>query len=322
MLLLKTLLSLIFLTLSAVDATSSIHFQDSEEGTLRFATKTKLDLGDGRTLSDRDRARARSLINKHGGTSISITNTLYSYSAQVGVGDPLHNCMSICYYRKHGNSLVADTLLVDSGSANTWVGANQSRPYIRTKTSVDTGNTFVRVQCPSCRMHQIRTWSKKMFYSADVSGEEYLDTVTLSPHLVIKNQSIGAATWTNGSFEGLDGILGIGPTDLTSGSVNNTALAPTVMDNLYSQGKISEKVFGIYLIPSSEPDSNGELTFGGYDRRVITSRVDYVPLTNAGTARRYWGVNQSVSYGDHTILSKAAGVIDTGTTCILFATGE
>jgi len=37
----------------------------------------------------------------------------------------------------------ADTLLVDTGSSNTWVGANKA--YTTTSTSVDTGNTFVSI---------------------------------------------------------------------------------------------------------------------------------------------------------------------------------
>jgi len=36
-----------------------------------------------------------------------------------------------------------DTLLVDTGSSNTWVGANKA--YKTTNTSVDTGNTFVSI---------------------------------------------------------------------------------------------------------------------------------------------------------------------------------
>lgn len=42
------------------------------------------------------------------------------------------------------------------------------------------------------------------------------DTVTLGPDLVIKNQSIGVAKTATG-FNDVDGILGIGPVDLTSG---------------------------------------------------------------------------------------------------------
>ena len=43
-----------------------------------------------------------------------------------------------------------------------------------------------------------------------------MDTVSLSKDLVIQNQSIGVASTAQG-FNDVDGILGIGPVDLTSG---------------------------------------------------------------------------------------------------------
>ena len=158
--------------------------------------------------------------------------------------------------------------------------------------------------------------------SANFSGEEWLDTVTLAPDLVISQQSISVANSSSG-FEGLgiDGILGLGPVDLTNGTVSNTETVPTVMDNLRSQGKIPEETLGVYYIPISE-SSTGELTLGGYDNSVITSSVKYVPLTTTSPASEYWGIDQSITYGSDTILSLTAGIVDTGTTFILIATGE
>ena len=158
--------------------------------------------------------------------------------------------------------------------------------------------------------------------SGNFSGEEWLDTVTLAPDLVISQQSIGVANSSSGfEYLGADGILGMGPVEVTVDTVNNTEIVPTVMDNLRSQGKILEEVFGVYYIPISE-SSTGELTIGGYDNSVITSSVNYVSLTTTSPASRYWGIDQSITYGNDTILSSTAGVVDTGTTLILIATGE
>ena len=157
--------------------------------------------------------------------------------------------------------------------------------------------------------------------SGSFSGEEWTDTVTLSSGLVIEKQSIGVANSATG-FSGVDGILGIGPVDLTSNTVGNTDTVPTVSDNLLSQGIISEEVLGIYYIPASESTSTGELTFGDYDSSAITSSVNYVQLTTTSPASEYWGIDQSISYGGSTILSSTAGIVDTGTTLILIATGE
>lgn len=91
------------------------------------------------------------------------------------------------------------------------------------------------------------------------------DTVTLGSGLVIQNQSIGVASTAQG-FQGVDGILGIGPVDLTSSTLSTGQLVPTVTDNLFSQGTISSDSIGISYEPTTTDGSlNGELTFGGVD---------------------------------------------------------
>jgi len=139
--------------------------------------------------------------------------------------------------------------------------------------------------------------------------------------LVIDSQSIGVASDSTG-LDGLDGILGLGPVDLTEGTVSNANTVPTVMDNLYTQGTISSDVLGVFFSPTSSDDSSGELTFGGYDESKFTGSISYVPITSTSPASAYWGIDQSISYGTTTILSNTAGIVDTGTTLILIATGR
>ena len=91
------------------------------------------------------------------------------------------------------------------------------------------------------------------------------DTVTISPELVIQKQSIGVASTAQG-FNGVDGILGIGPVDLTEGTVSDGKPVPTVTDNLFAQGTISSNSIGIFYEPTTSDNAvNGELTFGGVD---------------------------------------------------------
>jgi pepsin A len=153
--------------------------------------------------------------------------------------------------------------------------------------------------------------------SGEFSGEEYLDTVTLNSDLVITKQSIGVASRAQG-FDGIDGILGVGPTDLTQGTVSNVDSVPTVTDNLYSKGTIGTEALGVYFAPGG---GAGELTFGGSDSSKTTSSVNYVPITTTSPSSNYWGIDQSITYGSSTILSATAGIVDTGTTLILIATG-
>ena len=52
-----------------------------------------------------------------------------------------------------------------------------------------------------------------------------------------------------------------------------------------------------------------------------TGQIEYVPITQTSPANRYWGIDQSISYGNNTtILSTTAGIVDTGTTLLLLAT--
>ncbi|KAG2101065.1 acid protease, partial [Suillus discolor] len=268
-----------------------------------FATRLRAAKGGAKELLERDRARAQKFLAgksnhtflarkaKHASStgadsSIDVTDSGVTYTTQVGVGSPATDY----------------TLLIDTGYSNTWIGANL--PYKPTSTSHNTGNTI-----------------NVSYGSGTMSGKEYTDTVTLGPDLVIQNQGIGVASSAQG-FEGVDGILGVGPADLTQGTVSNTTDVPTVTDNLYAQGTISSNSLGISYEPSSTANvSNGELTFGGTDSTKYTGTLNTVPLTTTSPASAYWGIDQSVSYGTgQTILNTTAGIVDTGTTLLLLAT--
>jgi hypothetical protein len=149
------------------------------------------------------------------------------------------------------------------------------------------------------------------------------DQVALSSSLIIKSQSIGVASTSQG-FSGVDGILGIGPVDLTDGTIGGTTPVPTITDNLFKQGTISTESIGIFYQPSTSASAlNGELTFGGVDSSKITSDVNYVPITTTSPASNYWGINQTINYGSGgAILDSTAGIVDTGTTLVLIATGS
>ncbi|KAJ7367295.1 acid protease [Mycena albidolilacea] len=222
-----------------------------------------------------------------GDSSVDVTDAAVTYTISVGVGSPPTQY----------------TLLIDTGSSNTWIGADKA--YEPTSTSTDTRNT-VNVS----------------YGSGSFTGTEYTDEVTLGPDLVIQKQSIGVASKATG-FDDVDGILGIGPVDLTSSTVKSTSSVPTVTDNLFKQGTIPTESIGISYIPttSASDAANGELTFGGTDSEKFTGNISYVPITTTSPASNYWGIDQSISYGtDSPILNLTAGIVDTGTTLLLLAT--
>ncbi|KAJ3533256.1 hypothetical protein NM688_g7307 [Phlebia brevispora] len=221
--------------------------------------------------------------------SIPATNQGIIYSASVGVGSPA------TYY----------DLIVDTGSSNTWAGANPDKPYVVTSSSVDTGLGIIIA-----------------YGSGWVIGEEYNDTVTIGP-LVIHNQGTGAEELSGGfSGPGEDGILGLGPVDLTSGTITGVASdqVPTVVDNAYAQGLIPARSIAISFEPTNTtPIANGEVSFGSVDPTRYISEITYTPVTSTSPASRYWGIDETISYNGQIILSTTAGIVDSGTTLLYLA---
>ncbi|KAI0363762.1 aspartic proteinase precursor [Pilatotrama ljubarskyi] len=291
------LFSLVALCVAAT-AAKPVVLRDSPV-TLPIARRFNL-TGGGARIIDADQARAKFLVGRAQGLhkdgsaaqadsfSIPITNTALQYTVSVGVGTPPTEY----------------NLVVDTGSANTWVGANKT--YVQTNTSIDTG---VGVEVS--------------YGSGIFRGEEFLDTVTIGD-LVIKNQSIGDANvFAVGFIQGVDGILGLGPTDRTVNTTGIPGIVPTVLDNAFEQGLIEQKLVGVAMAPSGNTSTvtNGELTIGDIDPSKFTGDLNYVPLTTTAPASTFVGIDQSLTYGsaNTVILPTAAGIVDTGTTLILLA---
>jgi len=195
-------------------------------------------------------------------------------------------------------------LLIDTGSSNTWVGASQT--YHQTSTCKPTGKIV-----------------HTSYGSGQFSGAEYIDLVSLGPDFIITEQSIGVASSAQGLDDGVDGILGIGPVDLTADTISGEPSVPTVADNLYKLGIIPTESIAISFAPTTTADDtpNGELSFGDVDDTKYTGQIEYVPITKSSPANKYWGIDQSITYGSGTlILSQTAGIVDTGTTQLLLAT--
>ncbi|KAF8893668.1 aspartic peptidase A1 [Gymnopilus junonius] len=229
---------------------------------------------------------ARTPLSEAAVVSSQVDNQAVTYVASVGVGSPATQF----------------DLIVDTGSSNTWVGAGQA--FKRTSTSSATGE-LVSVT----------------YGSGSFTGTEFTDQVTIAPGLVISKQSIGVAATSQG-FDGVDGIIGIGPVDLTEGTLIPALFStiPTVTDNLFSQGTISAHEIGVSFEPSiTGNDLNGEITWGGTDATKFVGSITFIPLTTTSPANEFWGIDQSVSYAGQTILATTAGIVDTGTTLILLA---
>ncbi|KAG2071103.1 acid protease [Suillus decipiens] len=239
-------------------------------------------------LLERDRARVMALRDSSMRRQINVPLT-YDYYAiyllAVGIGNPP----------------TTYNLVLDSGSANTWVRASK---YVETGTSFYTGQPV-----------------EVTYKFASISGTEYLDYVTVGPGLTAIMQSIGVADKIAG-FHNFDGLIGIGPVSLTVGSLQDLPEPiPTVTDSLFGQGTISENVVGIFLQPhvSAPLETTEQITFGGTDPTKYNGKIVFAPAV-IGNARDFWGVGSGILYGNRVILRSTAGVVDCGGTLIKIAT--
>ena len=203
-------------------------------------------------ILEHDRARAAALKGISASPldrRVPIVNVAFNYVANVAIGYySSHNCKL-----NRGREIAAangssytDELIVDTSSANTWVGANTR--YVETPTSVNTGKA---VNIP--------------YSGGTVVGIQYIDHVNLGRGLFIFNQPIGVAS-NDPRIGGADGVLGLGPVQLTQGTLPDEPMTtiPSVTQSLYTENAISEQVVGISFNPMSSTDILfGVLTFGG-----------------------------------------------------------
>ncbi|EKM61755.1 uncharacterized protein PHACADRAFT_112598 [Phanerochaete carnosa HHB-10118-sp] len=291
------MLSQLFVALSLVafTAASPVVIRNSPV-TLPLARR--FNTNSGHTIAEIDQSRAKALKaavspaagNGSGVNPVPVTSSTVIYTAEVLIGSPPQTF----------------NLIVDTGSSNTWVGANPSNPYVPTASSVNTTDII------------LIEYGSGLF-----AGLEYNDTVALGD-LSITNQTIGVAQFALGSFssEGVDGILGIGPADLTQSTTASGDEIPTITDNAWALGLLEEYEVGISFEPSTNSsDANGQLTFGGVDNSKFNGSITYVPITSTAPASGYVGIEQSVTYGSSNvpILEFTSGIVDTGTTMLVIA---
>ncbi|KZV75452.1 acid protease [Peniophora sp. CONT] len=299
-----------FLSLALIAAASPISTSTELRARLHLTKHIN-----GQNLVASDRARIQSLVSR-GRSTKGVTSAAAATNGSAGSA-PITS-QTVLYTASIGVGSQTFDVIVDTGSSNTWVGA--STPYTPGDTSTNTGNAVVST-C-RCRRGSSETdagFQSVSYGSGSFSGTEYTDTVTLGS-LTVTNQSIGVATQAD--FPQFDGILGIGPTDLTEGTVDGVDEVPTFTDNLFQEGTIPMNSVAVSFVPatSDSASANGELTFGGTDSTKFTGDITYTPITSTSPANQFWGIDQSIAYGNSSILSQNAGIVDTGTTLIYIAT--
>jgi cathepsin D len=193
-------------------------------------------------------------------------------------------------------------MLIDSGSANTWVMGSNCKSY-----ACQTHNTFGSEDSTTLKT-TTQTWSMT-YGTGEVDGVVAKDTVQLANYTV--NMNFGLASTASDDFNNypMDGILGLGRA--TSDALDS----PTIMQVLNDQGHLAENILGIHLQRSSDGNKDGQITFGGVDSSKFAGKLSYSKTITTDS----W----QIPADDAGVDGKAAGfkgktaIIDTGTSYIL-----
>lgn len=156
-----------------------------------------------------------------------------------------------------------------------------------------------------------RPWSIYYGDGSNASGFLAKDTVVIGG-ISIANQTIELAQQESSSFSHgvTDGLLGLGFSSITT--VDGIK---TPFDNMISQGLVESPVFGVYLGKASK-NGGGEYVFGGSNPSKYNGTLHTVPVNSS---RGYWGVDISdVKVGNTSVASGFDGILDTGTTLLIF----
>ncbi|CAE6507438.1 unnamed protein product [Rhizoctonia solani] len=197
-----------------------------------------------------------------------------------------------------GQSFLID---FDTGSADLWV------PSSSCTSSGCSPHKKYTASSSSTSSKKSGTFSIEYGDGSTASGPIYTDTVTVAG-LSATSQYFSPVTSESSSFSSdpEDGILG-----LAFNSISSIG-QPTLIDNLYSQGKISAPTFAFRLATTGS-----ELYLGGVDSAKYTGSITYAALTS----KTYWLTTGSSSVGS-TVGYSGAMIIDSGTTIIVGPTSS
>jgi len=202
------------------------------------------------------------------------------------------------------------TVIFDTGSSNLWV------PQVNCKNC---GYWFINGGKKKYDEAKSSTFKKDgsnfhiQYGSGDVQGVFAMDSVTLAQDIQINGQKFAEVQDAGGLGVGyimgqFDGILGLGFEGLSLGN------AATVFKNAIDQGVVAQQMFAFDL----GNNSDGELTFGGYDDSKFTGEITWVKLSEP----KYWQIDiDNISAGSFSS-GKTNGIVDSGTSLITGPSAE
>ncbi|EPQ54274.1 acid protease [Gloeophyllum trabeum ATCC 11539] len=201
-------------------------------------------------------------------------------------------------------------VLVDSGSSDLWVGAENCAA----NGGGSCGNhTFIGSSSSTSFNDTQKTWAIT-YGSGFLSGTIAQDDIEIAGMKLPAHQ-FGAAQNESSQFTGsdtlFDGIMGLGGSQLSNQGI------PTIVEALHSAGLIQAPVTSYKLARLADGNNDGEITFGGMDPAKFdaSSKVTVKNVSPKG----YWEANVDSFKvdGKDVNLSGRTAILDTGTTLIV-----
>jgi cathepsin D len=194
-------------------------------------------------------------------------------------------------------------MLIDSGSANTWVFAADC-----TSQACRKHDTFGKDDSETLDITSNR-WSVT-YGTGDVGGVVASDKIAFAGYEV--ELGFGLATNASDDFTTypMDGILGLGRAS------SNKLGTPTLMDVMASQKLLKANLFGVHLSRSADGATDGQITFGEPDTSRFTGDLSY---TNSLSLDGMWEIpaDGAAVDGQSLGMTGKTAIIDTGTSYIL-----
>lgn len=217
---------------------------------------------------------------------------------------PVHDFSNAQYYGPItvGTPPQSFNVVFDTGSSNLWVPSAScpfSSCWFHPKYTDSSSSTYQKNG--SIFAIQYGSGPVSGYLSEDVVGFGN-STVQGQVFAEINNATGLGAAFAIGKF---DGILGLAFKSISEYGI------PTVFDNAYSQGLVSENQFAFYFSKTDGVD--GELTLGGYDETKFSGSLTWIPLISES----YWEVSLFFFlWGTQPVSAATKAVLDTGTSIL------
>jgi hypothetical protein len=200
-------------------------------------------------------------------------------------------------------------MLIDSGSADTWVPSGKC-------STCGSGQQRLSTAVSSTLKTTKKSWSIT-YGTGNAKGVLATDNVQIAG-LTLKNYTFALATHESDDFSSspFDGLMGLAQQKLANSG------GPTPIDAMYNSKLVKAPVMGYKLgdatAPSSQGQQDGEVTFGGVDSSKYTGSLVEIP--NVSSLGFYEIPIQGVSVNGKTIKSLSTSrtsILDTGTSLMV-----